>query len=102
MKKIIKGKKYDTETAEEIAEYWNGFSISDCRYVKEYLYKKKNGDFFLCGEGSPMTKYSRSVDYNSSIGGEKIILLSIEDAKEWAEENLSIELYEFHFGTCEE
>ena len=40
MKRIINNKCYNTETAELIAEYWNGVSNEDFRYVYEKLYHR--------------------------------------------------------------
>lgn len=55
MKKVINGKVYNTETAEEVASY--SFSNSnDFRYIREKLYRTKKGNWFLYGEGGPMTK----------------------------------------------
>ena len=56
MKRIVNGKKYDTETATPFGDYqFSG--PSDFSYVHEELYRKKNGEFFLRGEGDPMLKY---------------------------------------------
>ena len=46
MKKIINGKKYDTDTAEQIGYDNNGLLCSDLSYIEETLYKKKTGEFF--------------------------------------------------------
>ena len=43
MKKIINGKMYNTETAEEIGSWENTPYKSNYIYFKEYLYRKKNG-----------------------------------------------------------
>lgn len=51
MKKIINGKMYNTETATELGDFWNGLSTSDFRNLSETLYRKKNGEFFLYGQG---------------------------------------------------
>lgn len=51
MKKIINGKKYDTETAGLICEHDNGRSWTDFYFYKECLYKKKTGEFFIHEEG---------------------------------------------------
>ncbi len=48
MKKIINGKRYDTETAKLIGS--DGYSNpSDFNYWSEDLYQKKTGEFFLYG-----------------------------------------------------
>lgn len=80
MNKIINGKKYDTDTATEIAyQYHNG----DCRT----LYCNKNGEYFLHYE-------------NQVYGGveESIRPITIGEAKTFAEDNLTGEEYEDVFG----
>ena len=47
MKKIIDGKMYDTETAQYICGY-NTEDKNDPDYKEEHLYRKKNGEFFVC------------------------------------------------------
>lgn len=56
MKKIINGKMYNTETATELGNFWNGLSTNDFRNLSETLYRKKNGEFFLYGQGGAMTE----------------------------------------------
>lgn len=54
MKKIINGKKYDTETATSVGEYSSNYACSDYKHYDETLYKKKTGEFFLYGEGDQL------------------------------------------------
>lgn len=101
MKKIINGKKYDTETARELVFWDNGYIGSDFSYVEEVLYKKKTGEYFLKGFGGPMSKYAES--HGNNVGwGEKIIPMSEVEAKKWSEEKLSVYKYEELFGEVEE
>ena len=102
MKKIINGKKYNTETATKLGDRWNGLSKSDFGRVYEELYRKKTGEYFLYGEGGPMTKYSVSVGQNCWTGGEMIIPLTEEEAREWVEMYLEADEYELIFGEVEE
>lgn len=53
MKRIINNKKYDTETATMLGDYWNGYDPNKYpwAYEKEELYIKKNGEYFLVGRG---------------------------------------------------
>lgn len=98
MKKIINGKKYDTDTAECVGYWSNGYS--GFQRAEERLFRKKTGEFFLHGEGGAMTIYSESYG-NEISGGNEIIPLSEEEAREWAERNLDVEEYEAIFGEVE-
>jgi len=101
MKKIINGRKYDTETATRVGHYWNGLSDRDFRNVEEALYQKKTGEFFLAGNGGPMSKYAQPCGDMTS-GGKDIIPQTQEEAKMWSEEHLDAEEYEAIFGPTEE
>jgi hypothetical protein len=61
MKSIIDRKRYDTTTAEEIADWWNGCSNSDFHHCNETLYRTKNGAWFLHGIGGPLSPYAESL-----------------------------------------
>lgn len=98
MKKIISNKVYDTETAKLMAAWSNGGSWRDFSHVEETLYRKKTGEYFLFGEGGPQTRYAVSTGQNSWTGGEKIIPLTHETARQWAEEHLDGDEYEAIFG----
>lgn len=102
MKKIINGKKYDTETAKKIGYWSNNYNCSDFNYCAETLYRKKNGEFFVHGEGNAMSKYSVSCGQNSWSGGQEIIPLTEEKAKRWAEKYLTGDEYEEIFGEVAE
>ena len=102
MKKIINGKLYDTDTAKGIASNYHGDGPRDFRYYAESLYRKRTGEYFLHGEGGPMTQYAISCGQNQWRGGEKIIPLSYDAAKQWAEENMDADDYQEEFGTVSE
>ncbi len=101
MKKIIGGKRYDTETAKEMGSYQYLYR-NDFHWFAETLYRKSTGEYFLYGEGGPASRYSRSVGQNEWTGGERIIPLTVEAAQKWAEENLDGDDYESIFGPVEE
>lgn len=98
MKKIIQGKLYDTTTAKALGTWQNAGSWSDFNHMEETLYRKRTGEFFLMGEGGPMTKYAVSVEQNSWIGGSKIIPITAANARKWAEDHLSADEYAAIFG----
>ena len=98
MKRIIKGKVYDTDTAKLIAEASASCAHSDFGYWEEELYQKKTGEYFLHGAGGPASKYARHVEINSWSGGQQIIPLTYEAAREWAEKELGANEYISIFG----
>lgn len=101
MKKIINGKKYNTDTAVIIGYHSNGYYSNNFNYVEESLYRKKTGEFFLHGEGGAMTKYAKSSGDNWGYG-EMIIPLTEQEARSWAEKNLDCDEYENAFGEVAE
>lgn len=101
MNKIINGKRYDTDRASLVGE--DSYSNSrDFNHWHEALYQKRTGEFFLYGEGGPMSKYAETIGQNEWSGGEKIMPLSVEAAKKWAEEHLTGDEYEKIFSVDDE
>jgi hypothetical protein len=102
MKKIINGKKYDTDTANCICRYQFSHEGDFC-YVYEKLYIKKTGEFFIFGEGGPMSKYAKSCGNNSTSGDSDVFTpISINEAKIFFEEHGNSNNYEKYFGEVEE
>ena len=67
MKRIIDGKRYNTETATEICDVSApGFYRGDFRYEDTQLYCTPRGGWFLAGEGGPMSRWARSVGLTGS------------------------------------
>nr|DAF27431.1 MAG TPA: antitoxin [Caudoviricetes sp.] len=101
MKKIIDNKKYNTDTAKELGSV--RINEGDGLYeVEETLYQKRNREFFLYGWGGAATKYSERVGSNNWCSGARIMPLSYDEAREWAERNLSTDEYESIFGVVSE
>lgn len=101
MKRIINGKRYDTDTAKFIKTYSSGLSISDFRYYDESLYLKKTGEFFLYATGNGASEYAGK--YGDLRGpGEKIVPLTLDEARAWVEKIEDPDLYEELFDVEEE
>lgn len=99
--KIIKNKKlYDTETSSMLGELWNGYTGLKC--YSETLYYKQNGEYWLHIIGGAMTSLARPTGINGLTGGEKIVSLTREEARQWCEHNLDAETYISIWGTPEE
>ena len=87
MKQIVRGKRYDTETAERVAtdSYSN---YGDFGYWGEELYHTKKGNWFLVGEGGDETR-----------GGSVIIPFTKKEALAWLEAHTSdSEAYKEYFA----
>lgn len=101
-KKIINGKLYNTETATLVGEWWNDYCCNDYRYCEENLYRKENGEFFLHGEGGPLSQYRESCGDNCWGYGEEITPLPEQAAMQWAEKHLTADEYIALFGDVAE
>lgn len=100
MKKVIKGKLYDTDKAAEVAE-WSDGSPSDFRYIEETLYRKRTGEYFIYGYGGPMTRYSERV--GDAYGyGSTIVPISYDEARAWGEEHMDAGGWQAEFGPAED
>jgi hypothetical protein len=97
MKKVIDGKLYNTETAEEIANWSNGLSYSDFNNCEESLFLTKKGAWFLQGEGGAMSKYSRPCG-DMTGGGSGFEVLTPDEAMKWLENHNGEEAIIKHFS----
>jgi len=101
MKKIINGKRYDTEASVLVAQTSNNNMVGrgDFRWYDETLYQTpRSKTFFLAGEGGAMSRWAESAGQNSWTGGEGIRPLSTDDAREWCEDaGVSVETIERFF-----
>ena len=101
MKKIIKNKLYDTDTANEVGYWDNGLYATDLDYCGETLFRKRTGEYFIHGDGGARSRYSVA-DGNGWRSGEQIVPLSYDAAREWAEKHLDADEYEAEFGPVSE
>lgn len=83
MRKIIEGRKYDTETANEIC--YGYFGNFGCKSVT--LYRKENGEFF---------------EHHCLDGREWIVPVDRAEAMRFAEEQMDVDDFEEIFGEVSE
>lgn len=95
MIKIIEGKRYSTESAEEIASFASTEDITSFKHFEERLYRTEKGSWFLHGKG--WGPYAKSVDSGRS-RGESIIPKTQEEARKWLEKRDLIDALEKHFA----
>ena len=97
MKAIIERKRYDTETATEVARWRNSYPVNDFHHYGETLYKTKGGRYFIAGSGGPLSPYAVSVGQSGHCGGQAIRPLSQAEAIQWLEEKGRTEALETEF-----
>ena len=86
-------KRYNTETSTLLAISKHG-ETSDPSHYTEKLYRKRNGEFFLYGEGGATSKYAEKTSQNKWQSGKQIIPLSVDIAREWAKKHMESKKYE--------
>jgi len=97
MKKIIDGKRFDTETADLVQEWDNGCYGRDFCRCEESLYKTKKGVYFLAGSGGPLSKYAIHYENNEKSGSSDIEPISEDEALKWLEDHDGVDAIEEHF-----
>jgi hypothetical protein len=102
MRRVIKGKLYDTDKAKRVHEWESTYDVTDFKWYEETLYRKRTGEYFIYGYGGPMTSYAKRLNDSQWQGGEAIVPLTYEEARTWMEEHASTDEYEAEFGTADE
>ena len=87
MKKVIKGKIYDTDKAKELGRWTPNPYGNDFNYHQETLYLKRTGEFFI---------------HEERYGSNKIRPLTYEEAQAWVEDHLDGDGYMAIFGEPDE
>ena len=94
MRKIIKNKVFDTNTAKKMGTFRDSEDSGDFDYYEVSLYRKKTGEFFLHTYYGPKSKYRKITGYSDWA---RIIPLTYDEAREWAETALTEEQYKSIF-----
>jgi len=100
MKKIINGKRYDTEAKHttKVASHGDGY-VGDFHHWQEDLYRTGHGNWYLVGEGGALSRYSEPV-CGGGMGGtsDVVVPLTETEAQRWLEEAGETEAVEQYFG----
>lgn len=81
MKKAVKGKSYNTETARMICSWDNNLPANDFGWCSATLHQKATGAYFIHAEGGAMSRYASRMSDGSYGYGEDIIVIADETAK---------------------
>ncbi|MBB3998402.1 hypothetical protein [Aureimonas pseudogalii] len=93
--KVVGGLRYDTAKAEEICRLSKG-RPGDWSTEETALYRTSKGAFFLAGEGGARSRWGKRVS-DGLTGGEGLIPVTVEEARDFAEENADAETVEAFF-----
>ncbi len=102
MKTVINGKRYDTDKATAVASYESDADCIASQHVKETLYRKRTGEYFLHGHGGDASEYREYRGLNSWREGERIVPMTITEAEAWSERRLSEDERRSVFGGDDE
>ena len=91
MKKVIKGKKLDTQTAKIVGTAM----IDDDKDIVETLYRTKWGIYFI------HNVYKKSTTGKIEVG-ENLNIVPIDEAKEWVSSHSTVDIYETLFNKVAE
>lgn len=102
MNKVINQKRYNTKSARYIAQWTNGLDDKAPDYIRETLYRKHTGEFFLHVYGGKGTMYAEKTGVRARKPGEKLIPLEFKAAVEWSSEKLTEDEHAAIFGIGED
>ena len=97
MRAVINRKRYDTNTADKIADWSNGHNRSDFYFFEETLCRTKVGAWFIHGEGGALSAYATRTT-NSSGWGEEITPLDESEALQWCQDHGAVDVIDKYFG----
>lgn len=97
MKKVINGKLYDTNTAEEICDFYN--NMTGFKQYSKTLMKTEKGQYFFFEDGGALSCMCEPCG-NGQTGSSNITLCTEEEAEEFAQKN-DIDVAEQEFGEIE-
>lgn len=76
MKKVVKGRLYNTESTKIICSWDNNLPMSDFRFCGATLHQKATGAYFVHLEGGAMSRYGKVMSDGAYGYGEDIIVIS--------------------------
>lgn len=83
MRRIISGRRFDTEKATLIAQSSSSVRKGHPYYYQESLYQTPKGIWFLRGEGGSLTQWARPAEGGRRLRGANIYALSHKEVKAW-------------------
>lgn len=85
MKRVIDGRIYNTQTADEVCELVCHHYPGDFQFHETTLYRTPKGAYFLAGKGGPMSMWAQPEGNNGYSGGSGLRVIDAEEARGYAE-----------------
>lgn len=93
--KVAGGLRYDTAKAEVVCRHERGFP-RDSQYEDTTLYRTSGGRFFLAGQGGARSRWAKRVS-GGLTNGEGLTPVTVEEAREFAEQHAEADTVEEFF-----
>ena len=84
MRKVIKGKAYDTADAHLLAQASNGRELLDSHCIVQRLFRRHGGGYFLYTQGGAATEFAEEGLFGTPVAGERIEPITFAVARKWA------------------
>jgi hypothetical protein len=98
MMKIIDGKRYNTDTAEHLADLPCTYFCSDFGHHDTAIYRTTRGAYFLAGSGHAASMWAEAAPGGGQGPGSGICVVSESDALKWLESAKADEVMEKYFS----
>ena len=93
MRSIQHGRLYSTAASELICECESATTdTQDFHWWQAGLYRTRRGRFFLAGAGGPMTRWAHQGNNGTVSGSKGIIVLTSDEARQYAEQFADVEV----------
>ena len=96
---VREGEYYKASSRSLIGEWSNGLPHGHALFVREQLHRRPQvGDYFLVGEGGPLTQWGKAVGKGRFTAGKGLkVPNSIQEAADWCKTHLSPTTYDIFF-----
>lgn len=98
MIRVIDGKRYNTETAVEVADISGNHFTSDFKWDDTRLYRTKNGTWFIAGRGNAMSRWASPAQGGGWCPGKGLVPIGDDEAREVLERHNETAALEQYFG----
>lgn len=86
MRKVIRGRVYDTDTARRVLRVEGRIDPGDPRTWRcESLFRKRTGEYFIAGRGGAETRWADVSQAGGPMPGEGVVPVGYDQAREWME-----------------